>query len=142
MRPTKIQARLSSIRPQRASSRSRSSISSSAATRAPPAREEGSAPPHAALVPSPRRSCCTWPARPRRAACATPAREEGSPWPQSRRREPVVRPRRARHPSMPPSFPAVSLPVSLLHLMHMEVVACRARGRGGHGVPCACRGGR
>jgi hypothetical protein len=72
--------------------------------------------------------------RPRRAARATPAREEGSPLPPSRRREPVVRPHRARHPSTPPSFPAVSLPVSLLHLMHMAVVACRARDRGGRGV--------
>eukprot|EP00267_Zea_mays_P046409 XP_020398785.1 uncharacterized protein LOC109941932 [Zea mays] len=60
----------------------------------------------------------------RRAASNTPAREEGRLWPSSRRREPAVHPRRARHPSTPPSFPAVSLHVSLLHLMHMAAMAC------------------
>ena len=66
----------------------------------------------------------TQPTRLRRAASNTPAREEGRLWPSSRRREPAVHPRRARHPSTPPSFPAVSLHVSLLHLMHMAAMAC------------------
>eukprot|EP00267_Zea_mays_P041654 XP_020393572.1 vegetative cell wall protein gp1-like [Zea mays] len=70
-------------------------------------------------------------ARPRR---REPAVREGSPWPPSRRREPAI----------------VCKIVITPHLMLMAVVAAVGYhttfdahgGRGGRGVPCACRGGR
>jgi hypothetical protein len=148
-RPPSLAARARPLSTRRAAARPPSIAAPPFAPAHPPALHappQGTRPTARAAAHGPRALAA--PRRRARRACPQrrePAVHEGSLWPPSRRREPVVRPRRGRRSSTPcPLFVHVAivprgeppnLPSSLTYLMLVAAVACRARGR----ARAACR---